>query len=109
MIWQRQCETTEEIVGDIKLFTRKKHAYPMNCLVLPTMGMNYPTVNLFIWIKTISFYLWRISNINIICYRLFAEANAGSYPHAAPQYHDRPKAKRGIAVLNVDEFLYPRQ
>ena len=81
----------------------------MNCLVLPTMGMNYPTVNLFIWIKTISFYLWRISNINIICYRLFAEASAGSYPHAAPQYHDRPKAKRGIAVLNVDEFLYPRQ
>ena len=31
------------------------------------------------------------------------------YPHAASQYHARPKAKRGIAMLSVDKFPYPRK
>ena len=31
------------------------------------------------------------------------------YPHAASQYHTRPKAKRGIAMLSVDKFQYPRK
>ena len=33
----------------------------------------------------------------------------GIYPHAALQYHRRPKAKRGIAMLSVDKFPYPRK
>ena len=45
----------------------------------------------------------------IISYPLFADADTGIYPHAASQYHARPKAKRGIAMLNVDKFPYPRQ
>ena len=45
----------------------------------------------------------------IISYSLFAGADTGIYPHAASQYHARPKAKRGIAMLNVDEFPYPQQ
>ena len=32
----------------------------------------------------------------------------GIYPHAASQYHARPKTNRGIAMLSVDEFPYPR-
>ena len=46
---------------------------------------------------------------DIISYPLFADADTGIYPHAAPRYHARPKAKRGIAVLSVDKFPYPRQ
>ena len=34
-----------------------------------------------------------------ISYPLFADADTGIYPHAASQYHARPKAKRGIAML----------
>ena len=40
----------------------------------------------------------------IISYPLFAGADTGIYPHAALQYHARPKAKRGIAMLSVDKF-----
>ena len=45
----------------------------------------------------------------IISYPLFADADTGIYPHAASQYHARPKAKRGITMLSVDKFPYPRQ
>ena len=45
----------------------------------------------------------------IISYPLFASADTGIYPHAASQYHARPKAKRGIAMLSVDKFPYPRK
>ena len=47
--------------------------------------------------------------IYIISYPLFADADTGIYPHAALQYHARPKAKRGIAMLSVDKFPYPRK
>ena len=46
--------------------------------------------------------------LNTISYPLFASADTGIYPHAASQYHARPKAKRGIAMLSVDKFPYPR-
>ena len=39
-----------------------------------------------------------------ISYPLFADADTGIYPHAASQYHARPKAKRGIVMLSVDKF-----
>ena len=45
--------------------------------------------------------------VSIISYPLFASADKGIYPHAASQYHARPKAKRGIAMLSVDKFPYP--
>ena len=45
---------------------------------------------------------------DIISYPLFADADTGIYPHTALQYHARPKAKRGIAMLSVDKFPYPR-
>ena len=44
-----------------------------------------------------------------ISYPLFADADAVIYPHAASQYHSRPKARRGIPMLSVDKFPYPRQ
>ena len=44
-----------------------------------------------------------------ISYLLFADADTGIYPHAASQYHARPKAKRGTAMLSVDKFPYPRK
>ena len=47
--------------------------------------------------------------LDIISYPLFADADTGIYPHAALQYHTRPKAKRGIAMLSVDKFPYPRK
>ena len=45
----------------------------------------------------------------IIIYPLFPDADTGIHPLAASQYHARPKAKRGIAMLNVGKFPYPRQ
>ena len=45
----------------------------------------------------------------IISYPLFADVDTGIYPHAALQYHARPQAKRGIVILIVDKFQYPRQ
>ena len=45
--------------------------------------------------------------MDIISYPLFADADTGIYPHEASQYHARPKAKRGIAMLSVDKFPYP--
>ena len=47
--------------------------------------------------------------IYIISYPLFADADTGISPDAALQYHARPKAKRGIAMLSVDKFPYPRK
>ena len=51
--------------------------------------------------------------VDIISYPLFADADTGIYtgiyPHAASQYHARPKAKRVIAMLSVDKFPYPRK
>ena len=44
-----------------------------------------------------------------ISYPLFADADTGIYPHLASQYHARPKAKRGIAMLSVDKFPYPQK
>ena len=44
-----------------------------------------------------------------ISYPLLADADTGIYPHAASQYHAGPKAKRGIAMLSVDKFPYPRK
>ena len=52
--------------------------------------------------------VWTKLNQDIISYPLFADADTGIYPHAASQYHARPKAKRGIAMLSVDKFPYPR-
>ena len=46
---------------------------------------------------------------DVISYPLFADADTRIYPHAASQYHARPKAKRGIAMLSVDKFPYPRK
>ena len=42
-------------------------------------------------------------------YPLFADTDKGIYPHATSQYHARPKAKRGIAMLIVDQFPYLRK
>ena len=50
-----------------------------------------------------------LSWVDIISYPLFADADMGIYPHAASQNHARPKAKRGIAMLSVDKFPYPRK
>ena len=47
--------------------------------------------------------------VKIISYPLFADADTGIYPHAASQYHARPKAKRGIVMLSVDKFPYLRK
>ena len=49
------------------------------------------------------------SQCDIISYPLFADADTGIYPHLASQYHARPEAKRGIAMLSVDKFPYPRK
>ena len=49
-----------------------------------------------------------ITRLSIINYLLFAYADTGIYPHTASQYHARPKAKRGIAMLSVNKFPYPR-
>ena len=46
-------------------------------------------------------------SLDTISYPLFTDTDTGIYPHAALQYHARPKAKRGIAMLSVDEFLDP--
>ena len=52
--------------------------------------------------------MWK-SNVENISYPLFADADTEIYPHAALRYHVRPKAKRGIAVLSVYKFPYPRK
>ena len=49
------------------------------------------------------------SQVRNISYPLFVSADTVIYPHAASQYHARPKAKRGIAMLSVDKFPYPRK
>ena len=46
---------------------------------------------------------------DIIIYPLFADVDTGIYSHLASQYHAWPKAKRGIAMLSVDKFPYPRK
>ena len=47
--------------------------------------------------------------VDIISYPLFPDADTGIYPHPASQYHARPKAMRGIAMLSVDKLPYPRK
>ena len=42
-----------------------------------------------------------------ISYPLFASGDTGIYPHLASQYHARPLAARGIAMLSVDKVPYP--
>ena len=61
---------------------------------------NWPLYN-----ETRLYFLWPT---NTISYPLFADVNTWIYPHAGSQYHPRPKAKRGIAMLSVDKFPYPR-
>ena len=46
---------------------------------------------------------------DIISYPLFASADTGIYPHLSSQYHAWPSAARGIAMLRVDKFPYPRK
>ena len=46
-------------------------------------------------------------SLDTISYPLFADADLRIYPHAASQYHVRPKVKPGIAMLSVDKFPYP--
>ena len=50
-----------------------------------------------------------VLKLDIISYPLFADADTGIHSHAASQYHARPNAKRGIAMLSVDKFPYPRK
>ena len=57
-----------------------------------------------VWSNYIHHKVW-----DYISYPLFADADMGIYPHAASQYHARPKAKHGIAMLSVDKFPYPRK
>ena len=52
---------------------------------------------------------WEFQNLCTISYPLFPDEDTGIYPHAASQYHARPKAKRGIAMLSVDKFPYLRK
>ena len=49
------------------------------------------------------------SSMGEIWYPLFASADAGIYPHLTSQYHAWPSAARGIAMLRVGKFSYPRQ
>ena len=49
------------------------------------------------------------SLVCIVSCPLFADADTGIYPHAASQYYARPKAKRGIVMIRVDKFPYPRK
>ena len=53
--------------------------------------------------------LYHIIRKHIISYPLFAYADTGIYPYAASQYHARPKAKHGIAMLSVEKFPYPQK
>ena len=46
---------------------------------------------------------------SIISYPLFADTDTGIYLHGVSQYHARPKAKRSIMMLSVDEFPYSRK
>ena len=55
-------------------------------------------MNLMILTARMFVYIYNIS------YPLFADADTGIYPHAASQYHARPKAKRGITMLSVGKF-----
>ena len=76
--------------------------------------LKYPGIS---WGVTHKWYMcvnWTVSlhvtyMCDIISYPLFADAGTGIYPHPASQYHARLKAKRGIAMLSVDKFPYPRK
>ena len=54
-------------------------------------------------------FIWNHVICDNISYPLFADADMEIYPRAASQYHSRPKVKRGIAMLSVDKFPYPRK
>ena len=47
--------------------------------------------------------------MNIISYPLFGDADTGIHPHAESQYHAQPNVKRGIAIISVDKFPFPRK
>ena len=93
----------------------KKYAHGF-CFAVLCCG--YTLTDFPISIRLTSLALWQsndcpsasnVTLMNIISYPLFASADTGIYPHAASQYHARPKAKRGIAMLSVDKFPYPRK
>ena len=46
---------------------------------------------------------------DIISYPLITDADPKIYADAAGQYHARPKAKRGIAMLSEDKFPHPQK
>ena len=48
-------------------------------------------------------------NMGHIRFSLFASANTGICQHLASRYHAWHSAARGIAMLRVDEFPYPRK
>ena len=50
-----------------------------------------------------------ILSMGQIRYPSFASVDTGIYAHLASQYHAWPSAARGIAMLRVDKFPYPRQ
>ena len=51
----------------------------------------------------------RLTTMKFISYPFFASADTGIYPHLASQYHAWPSTARGIAMLRVDKFSYPRK
>ena len=64
--------------------------------VCPTFGYVVLKVGRKSWTETVFYCFLQLC---IISYHLFADADTGIYPHAASQYHLRPKAKRGIAWI----------
>ena len=68
-----------------------------------------PTQNKRIYYRIYQYTMNMRPTQTTISYPLFADADKGIYPYAASQYHARPKAKRGIAMLSVDKFPFPRQ
>ena len=77
--------------------------------IIKSMVTKTIILHIIIIIITIIIEVIVIIKIKIISYPWFADADTGIYSHAASQYHARPKAKRGIAMLSVDKFPYPRK
>ena len=82
-------------------FVRGIHRSPVNCPhKWPVTRKSFPLDDVI---------MKSVYGMDIISYPLFADADTGIYPHAASQYHARPTAKCGIAMLSVDKFPYPRK
>ena len=82
--------------SDQHAFSRQNFYEDTLTLVIPTAALSYYNMNL----SNRHVYSQNtvvITLSDIISYPLFADADTGIYPHAASQYHARPKAKRGIA------------